>query len=238
MFAHLKPLSDRAVIRANEINFWFGTGELRRQILFDVSFNVYAGETVLLTGESGSGKTTLLTLIGALRTLHNGGLVVLGQELLDAAQRTQVAVRQRIGFIFQAHNLLSHLTALENVRLPLELQPEVTKAEGIERAAELLAAVGVEHRMHALPAKLSGGQRQRVAIARALIGQPDLILADEPTSALDSRTGREVIELLIELAQQRMVPLLMVSHDARIFDLADRSLHMEDGRLQSSVAKT
>lgn len=220
-----------AVVSARGVNFWFGEGELRKQILFDVGFRIDPGEVVILRGQSGSGKTTLLTLIGALRTLRDGCLTVLGHDLHDASSATRVTVRRRIGFIFQAHNLIPHLSALDNVRLALELQPEVGPAEGRERAADLLAAVGLEHRMHAYPAKLSGGQKQRVAVARALVGGPDLVLADEPTSALDGKTGREVIERLVELTRDRAVPLLMVTHDSRIFDLADRTIGIEDGRI-------
>jgi putative ABC transport system ATP-binding protein len=158
-------------------------------------------------------------------------LRVFGDELLNARVEAQVAVRRRIGFIFQAHNLIPHLSALDNVRLPLELRPEVGPAEGKERAAELLDAVGVSHRSAAYPAKLSGGQKQRVAVARSLVGGPELILADEPTSALDGKTGREVMEMLVALARSKQVPLLVVSHDSRIFDLADRAIEMVDGRI-------
>lgn len=227
------------VVSARSVNFWFGEGELRKQILFDVEFSIDRGEVVILRGQSGSGKTTLLTLIGALRTLQEGSLKVLGHELLDASTSIQVAVRRRIGFIFQAHNLIPHLSALDNVRLALELQPEVGSREGRERATDLLVAVGLEERMHAYPAKLSGGQKQRVAVARALIGEPSLILADEPTSALDGKTGREVIERLVELTRERAAPLLMVTHDSRVFDVADRTIDMEDGRIiQDRVGAT
>lgn len=220
-----------AVVRARGVNFWFGEGDLRKQILFDVGFDMDPGEVVLLIGQSGSGKTTLLTLVGALRTLTDGSLHVLGCELLDADAATQVGVRKRIGFIFQAHNLIPHLSALDNVRLALELYPEVGQAEGRQRAADLLAAVGLGERLHAYPATLSGGQKQRVAIARAMVNRPSLILADEPTSALDGKTGREMIDRLVRLAREQGVPILMVTHDARIFDVADRILDMEDGRI-------
>jgi putative ABC transport system ATP-binding protein len=223
--------ADDVIVRARNVNFWFGEAELRKQILHEVTFDILPGEVVLLTGQSGSGKTTLLTLIGALRTLSDGGLTVLGRELLHASKQTQGAVRREIGFIFQAHNLIPHLTALDNVRLAMELYPEIGPDEGRRRAAELLIAVGLEARMHAYPAKLSGGQKQRVAIARAMINRPRLILADEPTSALDGRTGREVLERLVQLAREQQVPILMVSHDPRIVDLADRNIDMEDGRI-------
>ena len=223
-------LSD-AVVRAHEVNYWYGEGELRKQILYDVTFAIDPGEVVLLTGQSGSGKTTLLTLIGALRTLPSGSLRVLGSELLQASSSVQIQTRRRIGFIFQAHNLIPYLSALDNVRLALELYPEISAREGRQRATELLVAVGLEHRLHAYPAKLSGGQKQRVAVARAMVHRPELILADEPTSALDSKTGREVIDKLVRLARDHNVPLLMVTHDSRIFDVADRSIDLEDGRV-------
>lgn len=222
------------VVRARGVNFWFGEGELRKQILFDVAFDVAPGEVVLLTGQSGSGKTTLLTLVGALRTLPDGSLRVLGCEMLHVNATERVGVRRRIGFIFQAHNLIPHLSALDNVRLALELYPEVGAVEGRKRAADLLDAVGVGERMHAVPANLSGGQKQRVAIARAMVNRPRLILADEPTSALDGKTGREVIDQLVRLTREQGVPLLMVTHDSRIFDVADRAIDLEDGRIASS----
>jgi putative ABC transport system ATP-binding protein len=230
--------SNHAVVSARGVNFWFGEKELKKQILFDVNFDINSGEVVLLRGQSGSGKTTLLTLIGALRTLHDGNLRVLNQEMLQAKTAQQVNVRRRIGFIFQSHNLIPHLNALDNVRLALELKPEIGPVEGRDRAKELLEAVGVGHRWDAFPAKLSGGQKQRVAVARALICNPELILADEPTSALDGKSGREVVEKLVGLARQKGVPVLMVTHDPRILDFADRSLDMEDGRLKLEGAKS
>jgi putative ABC transport system ATP-binding protein len=221
------------VVHSRGVNFWYGEGELRKQILFDVDFEIDRGEVVLLRGQSGSGKTTLLTLIGALRTLSAGSLNVLGQEMLNAKTSSQILVRRQIGFIFQSHNLIPHLSALDNVRLALELHPEVDAREGRKRATDLLQAVGLGERLHACPAKMSGGQKQRVAVARAMVGEPKLILADEPTSALDGKTGREVIELLLKLVRGKGVPLLMVTHDSRVFDVADRSIDMEDGRIST-----
>lgn len=226
------------IVTARQVNFWFGEGDLRKQILFDLDLTIHAGEVALLNGPSGCGKTTLLTLLSALRTLQDGSLKIFGEELHRASASVQVSIRRRIGFIFQAHNLLPHLNAIDNVRLPLELQPEVSRHEGIDRAKGLLATVGLGDRANAYPARLSGGQKQRVAIARALVCQPELILADEPTSALDGNTGREVVELLVKLSRERGTPVLMVTHDPRVAHLADRTLIMEDGRIQQSLPRS
>ena len=219
------------VISARGLNFAFGEGELRKQILFDVTFEVAKGEIVLLTGPSGSGKTTLLTLIGALRQTVEGELTVLGQELRSASRAEQVEVRRRIGFIFQQHNLLGFLTARQNVELVFQLHPEVSASEVTRRTVEILQQVGLGDRLDYLPARLSGGQKQRVAVARALVADPQLILADEPTAALDSQSGRDVVDLMQMLAKERGCPVLLVTHDTRVLDIADRIIHMEDGRI-------
>jgi putative ABC transport system ATP-binding protein len=219
------------VISARRLNFAFGSGDLRKQILFDVEFDVASGEIVLLTGPSGSGKTTLLTLIGGLRHVVEGELTVLGRDLHRATPGDLVAARRDIGFIFQQHNLLEFLTARRNVELMFQLHPEVPAAEARARSAALLTKVGLGDRLDYLPARLSGGQKQRVAIARALATRPKLILADEPTASLDSQTGRDVVDLLRELARTNGCPILMVTHDSRVLDIADRVLRMEDGRL-------
>ena len=222
---------ERDPIRIEALNYAYGEGELRRPVLRDVALQVGVGEVVLLTGPSGSGKTTLLTLIGALRAMQEGSCAVLGQELLGASERARVALRQRIGFIFQNHNLLGALTARQNVSMALEVEPRCSEAERLARAGEMLAAVGLAEHADRLPGKLSGGQRQRVAIARALAGGPGLVLADEPTAALDKVSGAEVAHLLRDLAKSRGVPILMVTHDPRILDIADRVVAMEDGRI-------
>lgn len=216
------------------LTYSYGTGELRKPVLRDVALTVDPGEIVLLTGPSGSGKTTLLTLIGALRAMQEGSCRVLGEELAGANERQRVALRRRIGFIFQQHNLLGFLTAQQNVAMSLELDPRTTEAERLERATQMLAAVGLGDRGASRPAQLSGGQRQRVAVARALAGEPGLILADEPTAALDRQSGGEVVRLLRDLARRRGVPILMVTHDPRILDIADRIVSMEDGRIVPS----
>jgi putative ABC transport system ATP-binding protein len=218
-------------IRIEALNYAYGEGELRRPVLRDVALQVGVGEVLLLTGPSGSGKTTLLTLIGALRAMQEGSCEVLGQELFGASERARVSLRQRIGFIFQNHNLLGALTARQNVAMALEVAPRLSETERLARAGEMLAAVGLAEHVDRLPGKLSGGQRQRVAIARALAAQPGLVLADEPTAALDKVSGAEVAHLLRDLAKSRGVPILMVTHDPRILDIADRVVAMEDGRI-------
>jgi putative ABC transport system ATP-binding protein len=218
-------------IRIRDLNFAYGEGELRRPVLRDVSLDVHAGEVVLLTGPSGSGKTTLLTLIGALRGMQEGSCRVLGHELLGSPEWERVVLRRSIGFIFQNHNLLGFLTARQNVAMSLELDPTTSDADRLERAGAMLAAVGLAGHEDKPPSKLSGGQRQRVAIARALVGHPGLVLADEPTAALDKVSGGEVAHLLRDIAKSRGTPILMVTHDPRILDIADRVVAMEDGRI-------
>ena len=219
------------IITAEGINFAFGQGELRKQILFDIEFQIQPGEVVFLMGPSGSGKTTLLTLIAGLRTLQQGRLDVLGHSLSGASQADLLALRRKIGFIFQAHNLLPYLTALQNVQVMFDLHPEVSPAEGRVRAIRI-------DRMHYSISKLSGGQRQRVAVARALVCNPEIVLADEPTAALDGTSGREVVNLLQALAREQHRPILMVTHDARVVDIADRIICMQDGRLTDNSHKT
>jgi putative ABC transport system ATP-binding protein len=197
---------------------------------------VHSGEVVLLTGPSGSGKTTLLTLIGALRGMQEGSCRVLGHQLLGSPEWERVVLRRSIGFIFQNHNLLGFLSARQNVAMSLELDPTIAEAERLERAGAMLASVGLAGHEDKPPSKLSGGQRQRVAIARALVGHPGLVLADEPTAALDKVSGGEVAHLLRDIAKSRGTPILMVTHDPRILDIADRVVTMEDGRIVEGVA--
>jgi putative ABC transport system ATP-binding protein len=213
------------------VGYAYGEGELRRPVLREVDLTVGAGEIVLLTGPSGSGKTTLLTLIGALRAMQDGSARVLGVELNGASERARVALRRRIGFIFQNHNLLGFLTARQNVAMALEQDGAMSEGARLARAGGLLAAVGLEGHEDRLPAKLSGGQRQRVSVARALAAEPGLVLADEPTAALDKVSGHEVVQLLRNLAKSRGVAILLVTHDPRILDIADRIVAMEDGRI-------
>jgi putative ABC transport system ATP-binding protein len=215
----------------SNLNHYYGHRQLRQQVLFDINLVINEGEIVLLTGESGSGKTTLLSLIGALRSITEGNVLVLNRQLYRANEARLVDVRRRVGYIFQSHNLLQFMTALQNVRMSAELLEEPHLGPAIERAHRILDAVGLKSRKDYYPHQLSGGQKQRVAIARALVNSPKLILADEPTASLDSKTGREIINLIQRLAQEQGSAVLLVTHDNRIFDIAHRILSMEDGRL-------
>jgi putative ABC transport system ATP-binding protein len=213
------------------LSHWFGTGAMRRAVLQGVDLRIGAGEMVLLTGPSGCGKTTLLTLVGALRAVQQGSVRLFDQELNAASRDQRQRLRRRIGMIFQGHNLLRCLTAEQNVQMGADLLPDLSYRARRDLAREWLRAVGLGDHLAKLPHDLSGGQKQRVAIARALAGRPELLLADEPTAALDSRTGREVVDLLQGLARDQGCGVLMVTHDPRILDVADRLVQMEDGRL-------
>jgi putative ABC transport system ATP-binding protein len=221
------------LITVSHLNHYFGQGKLRKQALFDVSVDIRPGEIVILTGPSGSGKTTLLTLIGALRAVHEGSVRTLNCELRNATLPILVQVRKSIGFIFQAHNLLEALTACQNVQLSLQLEDHLSLRQARKKSEEMLTAVGLSKRVDYLPQQLSGGQKQRVAIARALVRNPKIVLADEPTAALDKESGREVVDLLHQLAKRQGCAILLVTHDNRILDIADRILTMEDGQLAS-----
>ena len=220
-------------IRVDGLNHSYGKGELKKQILFDVEVEIQAGEIVIVTGPSGSGKTTLLTLVGALRSAQEGSVVVLGEELRSARPSTLEKVRRQIGFIFQQHNLLGALSSLQNVELGVRASGRFPRSEHRRRAAEMLEAVGLGDRMQHRPEQLSGGQRQRVAIARALVSEPAVVMADEPTASLDKESGREVVDRMKTLAKDHGTTILLVTHDNRILDIADRIVHLEDGRLST-----
>ena len=227
---------NQPIIKVNNLNYYYGDRGFSKQILFDINLEINAREVTLLTGPSGSGKTTLLTLIGGLRSVQEGSLQFLENELNGASSEQLVQVRRQIGYIFQAHNLLEFLTARQNVQMSLELQ-SLSKEESRFRAEEMLNSVMLGHRVNYYPHQLSGGQKQRVAIARALVSHPKLILADEPTAALDSKTGRDIIELMQRLSKEQGSAILMVTHDNRILDVADRIISMEDGFLQNQNLK-
>ncbi|OIP66979.1 MAG: ABC transporter [Oscillatoriales cyanobacterium CG2_30_40_61] len=218
-------------IAIQNLDHYFGHGQLQKQVLFDINLEINIGEIVIMTGPSGSGKTTLLTLIGALRSVQSGSLNILGRELLGARSGELVKARRNTGYIFQAHNLHKSLTALQNVQMGLEVQGKFSRSEIQQKATAMLDKVGLKERLNYYPDNLSGGQKQRVAIARALVSHPPMVLADEPTAALDSHSGRDVVNLMQTLAKEQGCTILIVTHDNRILDVADRIIHMEDGAL-------
>lgn len=223
------------VIAIRELNHYFGKGSLKKQTLFDINLEIFAGEIVIMTGPSGSGKTTLLTLIGCLRSVQEGSVKILGNELYGANEKHLVKFRRQIGYIFQAHNLLGFLTAQQNVQMSVELSDRISPQEARARSEAILQAVGLGQRINYYPDNLSGGQKQRIAIARALVNHPKLVLADEPTAALDKKSGRDVVELMQGLAKEQGCTILMVTHDNRILDIADRIVEMEDGYLTNNA---
>jgi len=225
-------VAGEAPIALQDVSYTYGKGVRQKQILFDISTSVQAGEIIILTGPSGSGKTTLLTLMGALRSAQQGSVKVLGQELKNAREKTQLQVRRQIGYIFQAHNLLDSLTISQNVRMALQLG-RTKRSESKQRITEVLERVGLGAHIDKYPGELSGGQKQRAGIARALVNRPRVILADEPTASLDKQSGRDVVELIQELAREDGAAVVLVTHDNRILDVADRILHLEDGRMRS-----
>jgi putative ABC transport system ATP-binding protein len=226
----MSALPEMPAISMTDLNHYYGRDSLRKQVLFDINLQIDRGEIIIMTGPSGSGKTTLLTLMGSLRSVQAGSLSILGTELANASKEQMTLARRNIGYIFQAHNLLNFLTAYQNVEMALEMH-NVTATEADTRIRQVLTAVGLEHRIDSYPSDLSGGQKQRVAIARALVSQPKIILADEPTAALDKKSGRDVVEIMEKLAREQGCTILLVTHDNRILDLADRIIYMEDGYL-------
>ena len=233
------PPDDQPLLRISSVNHYFGAGETRTQVLFENNLAVQPGELVIISGPSGCGKTTLLTLIGGLRTLQEGNIEIWDvarenyRSLVGIGEEESVQVRQMIGFIFQRHNLFESLTALQNVRMAQQLKPMSDNAD--PKAGALLGRLGLGERITYRPQQLSGGQRQRVAVARALINQPKLILADEPTAALDARSGEAVIQLLRQLAREERCTSLIVTHDSRIMNEADRIVDLEGGRIVNNI---
>jgi putative ABC transport system ATP-binding protein len=216
------------------LNHWFGEGEAAKQALFDIDLEIEAGKLITMVGPSGSGKTTLLTLIGCLRRVQEGSIQLLGAELAGASEADLTLHRRQLGFIFQAHNLHDSLTAIQNVRMGLEVHGPAAMQQWQEASAQILTTLGLAERLHYIPSRLSGGQKQRVAVARALVGNPEIILADEPTAALDKDTGMQVVRLLKRLGEERGTTTLMVTHDNRILEMSDRIVSLEDGRIVSN----
>ncbi|MDT8853570.1 ATP-binding cassette domain-containing protein [Paracoccaceae bacterium Fryx2] len=218
-------------ITVSGLNHSFGQGEARKQAIFDVSMQIRRGSLTVLMGPSGSGKTTLLTLMGCLRDVQDGSVRLLGHELHGATASLSQGLRKRLGFIFQAHNLHGSLTAQQNVLMGLQVHGPGDPALYGQAARHVLTLLGLGDRLDYLPANLSGGQKQRVAVARALVGNPEVVFADEPTAALDRDSGMTVVSMLKRLGAERGTTTVMVTHDNRILERADRIITLEDGRI-------
>lgn len=217
------------------LNHFFGEGEARKQAIWDVNLNIKLGSLTILMGPSGSGKTTLLTLMGCLRDVQQGSAELLGTELNGADEAQLMLLRRRLGFIFQAHNLHESLTATQNVQMGLQVHGQGNVAAHLQATRHMLGIVGLGDRLSYLPRNLSGGQKQRVAVARALVSNPEVVFADEPTAALDKESGLNVVAILKAMGQSRQTTTVMVTHDNRILELADRIITMEDGRIVSDT---
>lgn len=221
----------QAAIAVRGLNHFFGTGDARKQALFDVTLTVARGSLTILKGPSGSGKTTLLTLMGCLRAARHGSIRLLDQELCGLDMRAAVDMRRRLGFVFQAHNLHDSLSARQNVLMGLQVHGRGDPLRQTIAADHILTRLGLGDRLHYLPGNLSGGQKQRVAIARALVSNPDIVFADEPTAALDRASGLAAVQLFKDLGRARGTTTVMVTHDPRNLAFADRIVTLEDGRI-------
>ncbi|MEX3014017.1 ATP-binding cassette domain-containing protein [Gymnodinialimonas hymeniacidonis] len=231
-------MAESIAISVQGLNHFFGTGEARKQAIWDVSLEIERGKLTILMGPSGSGKTTVLTLMGCLRDVQEGSVRLLDTELNGASNAQQVAARRRLGFIFQAHNLHESLTATQNVLMGLQVHGKGDPKKQKAAAHHLLGTLGLADRLDYLPGSLSGGQKQRVAVARALVSNPEVIFADEPTAALDKDSGKTVVEMLKALGTSRGTTTVMVTHDNRILELADRIITLEEGRVIKDVTPT
>lgn len=224
----------QTAIRVRGMSKIYEEGSSRVTALEGVDLDVRSGEVLLLMGPSGSGKTTLLSVMGCILRPTTGSVEVAGVETTTLSQSKLPAIRLRhIGFVFQAFNLFPTLTALENVEIALDLKG-IRGARAHKIAGDLLDEVGLSDKINTFPADLSGGQKQRVALARALVGDPEVLLADEPTAALDSHTGRNIMQLMRDLAHRRGRAVAIVTHDSRVLDMGDRIIRIEDGHIAST----
>ncbi|CAM2980986.1 ABC transporter ATP-binding protein [Paenibacillus sediminis] len=220
--------SPQPLIQISGLSHWYKMGDEELRVLKDVSLHIHHGEFVAIIGPSGSGKSTLMNMIGCLDVPNEGSYRLDGQEVRELSDNRLSAIRnEKLGFIFQQFNLLSKLTALENVELPL-IYRGLPHKERRMLAEQSLERVGLSSRKLHRPSELSGGQQQRVAIARAIAGKPSILLADEPTGALDTNTGKEIIQLIRELNEQGHT-IILITHDLTVASQADRIIHIQDG---------
>lgn len=218
-------------VRVEHVSKDFPIGDRNNRVLHDISEDIRFGELTMLVGPSGCGKTTLISILSGILSPTEGEITVMSHNITHMSDRNKVLFRRKhIGFIFQQYNLLPALTAAENAAMPL-IANNVPMEEATEKAREVLGRIGMEDHTEKLPRQLSGGQQQRVAIARALVHDPDVIVCDEPTAALDAKTGRDVTQILRDIADDKNRAVLIVTHDDRIYHFADRILEMSDGKI-------
>lgn len=233
----MKP-SQEVAVKCSDVTKDYGVGDVKVTALRGINLEVYQGELLILAGPSGCGKTTLISIIGGILKRDAGTCTILGKDLenMNTAERAHFRGTS-IGFVFQTFNLLPSLTAAENVAVPLLIGGKERKF-ALQRARVILDQVGLSGRENALPSQLSGGQQQRVAIARALVHEPKIIICDEPTSNLDHATGHAMMEILRNVAQAPDRALVVVTHDTRIYEFADRIAHMDDGKISKVTIGT
>ena len=230
-------MKNETLLDAQDLSKIFGSGHTAVRAVDNISLTIKPGELVLIMGPSGSGKTTLLSMLGGLLRPSQGRILIDGVDITTLNESSLPDIRARkIGFIFQSFNLMDALNVEENILFPSALVPE-QKGSARKRADQLIELLGLTHRRHALPSTLSGGEKQRVAIARALINSPPLILADEPTGNLDSQSGQDVMMILHDIARDKGCAVILVTHDPRVEEVADRILWLEDGALRDRRAE-
>ena len=221
----------QTAIEAAGLNKWFGEGEARTHAVKDVSFQANFGEMLYVVGPSGSGKTTMLSMISGILRPNSGTVSVEGTNIWSITEDQLAEFRlHKIGFVFQDYHLFPRLTTAENVAIPLILQSRPWN-EALSEAVNDLEVVGLKNRAELAPVKLSGGEQQRVAIARAIVSRPDILIFDEPTASLDGDTGRNIVQFVREHILNAQRCIVIVTHDSRIYEFADRIMKMEDGRL-------
>lgn len=229
---------DDPIIMVRGLRHMYSEGDGTKEVLHGVDLDIFRGEIVIIMGPSGSGKSTLLKLMGAQLTLQEGEIVIDGKPLRGADKNGLMQIRRNLGFIFQSHHLLNSLKVVQNVQLPLAFDPKATAKSSRADALDALATVGIADQAEKFPSHLSGGQRQRVAIARALIRKPSIVLADEPTASLDQKSGREIVDIIKKMAREIGVTVVLVTHDNRILDIADRIISLVDGTIQTGAARS
>jgi putative ABC transport system ATP-binding protein len=231
MPSHQEKFMSDIIVHCRDIIKTFNSGEAEVDALRGISLDVYENELLMLVGPSGCGKTTFVSVLTALLSFNSGTCEVLGKDIVAMDDEEKTAFRgENIGFVFQSFNLLPSLSALENVALPLTIA-KVERKVALKKSKDMLKAVGLGEKMDMTPNSLSGGQQQKVAIARALVHEPKLIICDEPTSSLDHESGQIVMELLTKITKEKGATMIVVTHDNRIYQYADRIAHMEDGKI-------